>query len=200
MNDVIVKYNLQFPGQIMTDRSEIVDILLSMPGRLGMLEQVAALELDDCWIAAGFVRNAVWDILHGKRSSTPLNDVDVVYYNTSDARKDTDGQMQDLLAEQLPEQNFSVKNQARMHIRNGHRPYRSTEDALRFWPETCTAIGARILAGNIDIIAPFGVDDLMNLYVRPTSNDPDMVRLARKRCHQRRWMEIWPKLQFVDPK
>ena len=38
---------------------------------------------------------------------------------------------------------WSVKNQARMHLRNGDPPYSGATDAMRHWPETATAI-ARI--------------------------------------------------------
>ena len=44
------------------------------------LRIVAALDLPDCWIAAGFVRNLVWDHLHGISPPTPLNDIDVIYF------------------------------------------------------------------------------------------------------------------------
>lgn len=43
---------------------------------------VADLKLPDGLIAAGFVRNLVWDHLHGK-NATPLNDVDVIFYDAS---------------------------------------------------------------------------------------------------------------------
>tara|TARA_R110002167_G_scaffold302670_1_gene506967 strand:- start:258 stop:437 length:180 start_codon:yes stop_codon:yes gene_type:complete len=42
------------------------------------LKNVASLSLPQCYIAAGFIRNLVWDSLHGKQIPTPLNDVDVI--------------------------------------------------------------------------------------------------------------------------
>jgi len=39
---------------------------------------------------------------------------------------------------------WSVKNQARMHLVNSDEPYSSTLDAIKYWPETATAIAIRI--------------------------------------------------------
>ena len=40
-------------------------LLLNDPVRMNALYAVQALELSDGWIGAGFVRDAVWDHLHG---------------------------------------------------------------------------------------------------------------------------------------
>ena len=46
-------------------------LLLADARRPALLRAVAALALPDCWIAAGFVRNAVWDHLAGARRPRP---------------------------------------------------------------------------------------------------------------------------------
>jgi hypothetical protein len=48
------------------------------------------LKLPDGYIAAGYIRNRVWDHLHGFTERTPLNDVDVVYFNPHDLSEETD--------------------------------------------------------------------------------------------------------------
>ena len=45
--------------------------------RMQQLQAVQTLQLPDCFVAAGFVRNMVWDALHDY-PPTPLNDVDVI--------------------------------------------------------------------------------------------------------------------------
>ena len=45
--------------------------------RMAALKVLAAVAPSDAWLAAGFVRNLVWDRLHGYSVSTPLNDLDV---------------------------------------------------------------------------------------------------------------------------
>ncbi|PLC63479.1 hypothetical protein B9P82_13400 [Citrobacter sp. L55] len=63
---------------------------------------------------------------------------------------------------------WSVKNQARMHQRNGDYPYTSTRNALLHWPETATAIAVRLGKEGLDITAPYGLSDLFELRLRPT--------------------------------
>src|SRR5450830_1196779 len=45
------------------------------------LHAVRSLNLTNWSIAAGAVRSAVWDQLHGYTVATPLDDIDVVYFN-----------------------------------------------------------------------------------------------------------------------
>ena len=57
---------------------ETIPQLLSQdPERLRILKMLAGLNLKDAYIAAGFVRNMVWDYLHkkpqNKQTATPLN-------------------------------------------------------------------------------------------------------------------------------
>ena len=52
--------------------------------RLKALDCVYHLDLPQCYIAAGFVRNVVWDHLHKFTNSSQLNDVDVIYFNPTE--------------------------------------------------------------------------------------------------------------------
>ncbi|CSD83763.1 Uncharacterized protein conserved in bacteria [Vibrio cholerae] len=55
----------------------IVDLIRKDPIRHEALECVYQLELPQCYIAAGFVRNLVWDSLHHNVKLTPLNDIEL---------------------------------------------------------------------------------------------------------------------------
>jgi hypothetical protein len=58
-----------------------------------------------------------------------------------------------------------------MHLRNNHPKYSNTENAISYWPETATAIAVRLNSKNIvEILAPYGLNDLFNLIVKPTPN------------------------------
>jgi hypothetical protein len=61
----------------------IADLIKTDKGRMQILAYAKELGLPDCWVAAGFVRNMVWDYLHGF-PSTPLNDIDVIFFDRSD--------------------------------------------------------------------------------------------------------------------
>jgi hypothetical protein len=87
-----------------------------------------------------------------------------------------------------------------VHRRNGDAPYTSVFDAMRHWPETATAVAARLAqGGGIEIAAPFGLSDLFALVVRPTTGfRQEKHRLYLERISTKRWLEIWPGLR-VDP-
>lgn len=155
------------------------------------------LGLPDCWIAAGFVRNAVWDLREG--SVSPVNDVDVIYFDSMNIAVEADAAIEDRLRLAMPDIPWSVKNQARMHLRNGHPPYLSCEHALSFWPETATAVAVRRTVSNeLALMAPFGLDDLFDGIVRPT---PWVRRHAAQvfhaRCREKDWLGQWPSLHVL---
>ena len=167
--------------------------------RLEMLRAVADLGLPDAWIAAGVIRNAVWDGLHGYPSSTPLNDVDVIWFDGGRADRELDWELELALAKRMPDVAWSVKNQARMHVRNGTLPYEDCLDAMRCWPETATAVAARLGGdGTVELQSAFGYDDLLALIFRPTQ--PDNPRSPfRERVRTKGWLRTWPKLTVVCP-
>ena len=59
----------------------VSELLRADPTRWRLLGVVAGLDLPDCWIGAGFVRNAVWQHLHGRAEMPLEGDVDVIWYN-----------------------------------------------------------------------------------------------------------------------
>jgi len=72
----------------MSHEQRIIQLIKSDELRMKALRLVASLHLPDWLIAAGFVRNAVWDSLLDV--TTPLNDIDVIYYCSSDVSKKRD--------------------------------------------------------------------------------------------------------------
>lgn len=173
-------------------------LLMADPLRRRALNEVAALDLPDCWIGAGFIRDALWDHLHGYKVSAPQGDVDVVWHCRVSPHDGVDHLIEQRLAEKLPNLQWSVKNQARMHLRNGDDPYRSVANAMEYWPETATAVAARRGPfGTIEINAPFGLDDLLGLQLRPTPRFlSDKLPIFLERVSSKRWLERYPKLSF----
>jgi len=165
-----------------------------------LLGLVADLDLPDCWIAAGFVRNAVWDALHGRDATLPDNDVDVIWFDPACDDPQRDKELESALSHAEPAIDWSVKNQRRMHIRNGDKPYRSATEAMRFWPETATAVAARRRGGSdIEIASPLGLDDLLGLVLRPTARFATEKReIYEARIVSKAWCEKWPRLQRIS--
>lgn len=168
--------------------------------RWRLLEIVRDLNLPDGWIGAGFIRNAVWDHLHGRAPSPPSGDVDVIWYDPHRNDAARDARYEAALRTVDSSIAWSVKNQARMHSRNGDRPYKSATDAMRFWPETATAIAVR-RSENDDVMvaAPFGFDDLLQLILQPTPRFRGEKRAVfEDRLHSKAWVTTWPLLRAAD--
>ncbi len=180
------------------NRSALIVLLRADALRLRLLGAVERLGLPDCWIGAGFVRDAVWDDLHRRAPSPPTGDVDVVWFDRAEPSPTRDRALEAALAAGDPGVRWSVKNQARMHERNGDAPYGSTEDAIRRWPETATAVAVRAAAGRLDVLAPYGLADLFAMTVRPTPGFAD-ARLAVvvERVRAKRWRERWPLVRIA---
>ena len=160
---------------------------------------MAELGLPDAWIAAGFVRNAVWDALHNRKPQPLDSDVDVIWFDPDCMDAARDREIEEQLEAQAPGFGWSVKNQARMHWRNGDLAYQSATDAMCHWTETATAISARYVSNaRCEIAAPLGTEDLLNLIVRPTRR---FVRERRdifdRRVHDKQWLSRWPVLRLA---
>ncbi len=95
---------------------------------------------------------------------------------------------------------WSVKNQARMHLRNDDPPYHSATEAMMHWPETATAVAVRLGAhGVIEIAAPLGLDDLFNLVVRPTVRfQGEKAQTYTDRLRAKNWPATWPRLKVIS--
>lgn len=166
------------------------------PARMRILRQVRACGLPDCWVAAGFVRNCVWDHLHQYPVAPLPQDVDVIWFDTACASREADAALEAALRVLDDAVAWSVKNQARMHGRNGDAPYLSATDAMRYWPETATCVGVRLDEnGAIEVAAPLGLDDLFNLVVRPTARFlGEKQPLYQERIRSKAWQAAWPRL------
>jgi hypothetical protein len=175
----------------------VLDIIASDPARLHLLQLVHSLDLPDCWVGAGFVRSAVWDHLHGRLPAPVTGDVDVIWYDPDRAAAEVDATLEATLRDLHPDVIWSVKNQARMHTRNDDGPYYSSADAMRYWPETATAVAARWSEdGTLEICAPLGLSDLFALILRPTFRfTAEKHPIYRERCRAKGWESQWPLLR-----
>ena len=87
-----------------------------------------------------------------------------------------------------------------MHLKHGHQAYKNCEEALSHWVETPTCVAAKLWpdSANLQIIAPYGVEDLMQLKVRPNPTyDSEKLPLYWKRIAEKKWATKWPKLTIL---
>jgi len=165
------------------------------------LRRIATLALPGWYVGAGCIAQTIWNIAHGERTTAHIEDHDVVYFDPDLAEAAEAGVAARVcrLLRDLPVRP-DVKNQARVHLwyerRFGSRirAYDSCEDAIATWPTTATALGVRLLDDGLAVHAPFGLDDLLALVVRP-----NRVQITPEiyRAKVERWIERWPLLEVL---
>ena len=145
-------------------------------------------------IAAGFVRSAVWDYFHAYDAHTAFDDVDLIYFNSQARSESQDRRVENRLNEKLAV-NWSVKNQARMHLRNSDQAYASTIDAMSYWPEIETAVGITWQDGEFKLISPFPLEQVLSCSVSLNLKRAKVLDF-KHRVKSKQWLQKWPKLKL----
>ena len=180
-------------------QARLIELLSGDPYIMEVLAAVRMCGPEKAFVAAGFVRNRVWDGFYGQRPGIPDADIDVVYFDRSNPDKDSERLFENRLEQCLPTGIWQVRNQARMHSFGGYPPFDGLEHALTHWAETATTVGARLRHDNtLEIIAPFGLDDLFDhiLRVTPQMKKHDLVGFD-KRLERKEWLTRWPNLKVI---
>ena len=140
------------------------------------------LELPDWMIFSGAVYQPVWNHLTGRPVEHGLNDYDLAYFDASDTGWDAEDAVIRRIAAALPTDlgnKVEVRNQARVHLwfedhfGEPYEPLACAADALARFTSPAFAVGARLSKhGELEIFAPFGLDDLFAMRLRPTRLPP----------------------------
>lgn len=182
-------------------------MLSAEPFLMALLKQLSVIA-PDAYLCAGVIRNWVWSLLHGQSYCFQASDIDVIYFDAEEKSNHRSLQIQQQLQHYSTQLTWDVTNQAHVHRwyhqayatqnREALRAFRSLEEAISTWPETATAIAIRLNQNQqIDIIAPFGLDDLFHLKLR--WNDRLVPRgVFEKRIQSKRFLEQWPKLELLN--
>ena len=184
---------------MMTDQ-EILERLSQDQDIRAILEIIRSLKLADSWLAAGSVRNFIWNLLSGKPGFDTETDVDVIFFDPTVSYEKT-LQLEMELRKAFPAYSWELKNQVYMHIHSPNtQPYTSSKDAMSKYPECCTAIGLRLLEGDkLELFAPYGLADIRAFQVRPTPHflaDAERKKLYMERLSKKNWQAKWPQLSF----
>lgn len=178
---------------------DICNLIREDKEMMGVLKEARTLHLPDWMIGAGFIRNKIWDCLHGYPKKTNSNsDIDLIYFNIDDVDEGKDRALSNELTRKTV-QKWEVINQAYTHPwHNREEKYKNTEEALAEWVETPTCIAVRLEDNDmLTLFAPHGIDDLVNLIVRPSPAFKNNLDTFWRRVKSKGWEEKWPKLKVV---
>jgi len=182
------------------NEKDILDLIRQDRWMMGVLQTAQELSLPDWMIGAGFVRNKIWDCLHGyENTEVQTADIDLIYFDSKDLSEEQEKKYDHELTKVL-NINWSTKNQARMHEKhNRMEQYKNTEEALSEWVETPTCVAVRLEDNDIlSLFAPHGIDDLVNLVVRPSPTFINDLEIFWKRIKSKDWERKWPKLKIMQ--
>ncbi|MCM3409715.1 nucleotidyltransferase family protein [Metabacillus sp. YM-086] len=182
------------------NEKEIISIVQQDKWMMEILKSVRMLGLPDWWICAGFIRSKIWDTLHHFNERTRLPDVDVIYFDSTNINEVEEKMLEEKLKTIMADVPWSVKNEARMHLKSNLPPYLSSVDAISKFPETATSLGLKLdEKGHIKLIAPHGINDVVNLEVKPTPfflESKERVEVYEDRIAKKNWRSIWFNLKI----
>jgi len=176
-------------------------VVLNQP-LFDIISKSASIGLQDYYIGAGCVAQSVWNYQMGLELTSGISDIDFVYFDSSDlsveAENSTIVKVESVLNPCSIK--LDIKNQARVHLwYKNHfgydiKPYESLENAINTWPTTATSIGIRLEYNKLKVYAPFGLNDLFGMILRPNKaqiTDEIYVRKVQK------WSAKWPALTVI---
>jgi hypothetical protein len=174
--------------------AELVRLVRADARLMHLLNVVASAGLAQWCIAAGAVRNRVWDHLHGFQTPTEPSDIDVLIFDAQRTDAVYEHEVEQWLSAREPSQRWEVVNQATVHRYTGDlQPYRSIEEAMSRWVDPMTAVGVSMNSdGSMRVLAPLGLKDLFDMVVRPHLVAPDAARIYRERVASKDWTARWP--------
>lgn len=156
----------------------------------------------DWLVGAGAIRDAVWDLAHG-RDPAPPRDVDVAFFDPADLSPGRDEAVLRALRARARHVPWDAKNQAAVHLWYGPRfgrqvpPLRSSADAVATFPDVASCVGVRLCDdGGLLVVAPYGLDDLLGCVCR---HNPvrATAQIYERRVVEKGWRERWPRLRVL---
>jgi hypothetical protein len=167
-----------------------------------ILERMPALQLPDCWLAAGALFQTVWNVLSARDPRAGIRDYDINYFDASDLSWEAEDRAITKTAGALAGigADVQIRNEARVHLWYQEKfgvpcpAYRSTRHAISTFPNCSSCVGMRIIDGAFEVFAPFGLTDLFRMTTRP---NPILAPREVYMAKTTRWAGEWPQLTVL---
>jgi hypothetical protein len=193
--------HLRFAGRPDAEqRATLAAIVRSTPLLTVVLQELRDDGLPQAVVVAGALYNLVWNRLTDRPDLTGINDIDVLYFDPGDlseAAEDAVIRRLDRRFADLPVP-VQIRNQARVHLWFPEKfgiplaPLASADEMLGYFASKTHAVGVRLAAGGtLEIIAPFGLNDLFSFRLTP---NPALANQATHDAKAARATGIWPEL------
>ncbi len=181
-------------------RRRLEAILRGTPNLMRVMETARDLDLPDWLIFSGAIYQPVVNHLTGRDPDYGIKDYDLGYHDPADISYEAEDvvirRVAAAFAPPLREM-VEVRNQARVHLwfegkfGEAYAPLASSAEALTRFTSTTFAVGARLEAdGALSVYAPFGLDDLFALRLRPNPTRETLGFARTAEAARRRWPEL----------
>jgi hypothetical protein len=180
---------------------EMKEILLATPRLMQVLQTARELDLPDWLVFSGAVYQPVLNHLTGRPPDYGIKDYDLGYFDASDISYEAEDVVIRRVAAAFDEPLKSmveVRNQARVHLwfeakfGEAYAPLGCTAEALARFVTPANAVGVRLdRDGRLQVVAPFGLEDLFALRLRPNPARGGGAGFERVAAGMRaRWPEL----------
>ena len=184
--------------------ARLEEVVRATPRLMQVLETARDLALPDWLIFSGAVYQPVLNHLTGRDPDYGIKDYDLGYFDASDISYEAE----DLVIRRVAaafdpplREMVEVRNQARVHLwfeqkfGEPYAPLGGSAEALSRFTSTAFAVGVRLEeGGRLTILAPFGLEDLFALRLRP---NPTRKALGFARTAQSAVLR-WPELKVIS--
>jgi hypothetical protein len=180
-----------------------LDLVLGDPTVAAVLDRAPSLGAGEWWLTAGLLFQTAWNGLTGRPPGTGIRDADLFYWDDDPSWDAEDAVIRrgaDLFAD-LPVP-VEIRNQARVHLWYADRfgttapaPFRDCTDAVDAFAAVCCAVGVTVTGGRPRVYAPYGLDDLLGMVVRPNPASPAPREVYETKAA--RWRAVWPELTVL---
>ena len=182
----------------------LADILRAAPSLMRVMAIARDLALPDWMIFSGAIYQKAVNHLTGREPDYGLKDYDLGYFDAGDTSYEAEDRVIRRAAAAFPpplDRLVEVRNQARVHLwfedrfGEAYAPLSDSAEALTRFTATMFAVGARLDPdGELRIFAPFGLEDLFALRLRPnpTRATRGFARTAEAALAR------WPELTIVE--
>jgi hypothetical protein len=154
-------------------------------------------------VVAGCIYQSVWNVLTGRPRGTGINDYDLIYFDSGDLSEGAEKAIERSVQSRLPDfpAPIEVRNQARVHLwfegyfGIAYSPLRSADEAITRYASATHAVGIRLLQDDqLDVFAPFGLEDILAMVIRPNYALPNRETHDRKAARAKL---VWPEVTIV---
>ena len=175
------------------------EIVRGSPSLMQVLQRARDLDLPDWLVFSGAVYQRVLNRLTGRHADYGIKDYDLGYFDA-----DTSYEAEDLVIRRVARafepplrEMVEVRNQARVHLwfegkfGEPYTPLRNSAEALTRFVSPLFAVAVRLeLDDRLTVIAPFGLEDLFALRLRPNPARPTGGFARTAASATARWPEI----------